>query len=86
MNVTIKPSVASGTINAPIARKENSIIERCIDKNGDIAITHYKVISEFDNMSYVKFQLETGRTHQIRVHSKFIGHPIIRRYFVWKWI
>ena len=74
----------SGTINAPIARKENSIIERCIDKNGDIAITHYKVISEFDNMSYVKFQLETGRTHQIRVHSKFIGHPIIRRYFVWK--
>jgi len=68
----------SGTINAPIARKENSIIERCINENGDIAITHYEVISEFGNMSYVKFKLQTGRTHQIRVHSKFIGHPIIR--------
>lgn len=68
----------SGTINAPIARKDNSIIERCIDENGDSAITHYEVLSEFNNMSYVKFRLETGRTHQIRVHSCYIGHPIIR--------
>lgn len=68
----------SGTINAPIARKENSIIERCVKDTGDIAITHYEVISEFNNMSYVKFKLETGRTHQIRVHSSYIGHPIIR--------
>jgi len=68
----------SGTINAPIARKDNSIIERCINENGDTAITHYEVLSEFDNMSHVKFKLETGRTHQIRVHSSYIGHPIIR--------
>lgn len=68
----------SGTINAPIARKGDSIIERCVKKDGDVAITHYEVISEFDNMSYVKFKLETGRTHQIRVHSRYIGHPIIR--------
>jgi len=68
----------SGIINAPIARKEDSIIERCVNENGDTAITHYEVIDEFNNMSYVKFILETGRTHQIRVHSSYIGHPIIR--------
>lgn len=67
-----------GTIDAPIARKNNSIIERCINENGDTAITHYEVLKEFNNMSYVKFSLETGRTHQIRVHSCYIGHPIIR--------
>ena len=70
----------SGTINAPIARKDNSIIERCVRSDGDTAITHYLVLSEFNNMSYAKFKLETGRTHQIRVHSSYIGHPIIRRY------
>ena len=68
----------SGIINAPINRKDNSIIERCIDENGDTAITHYEVLKEFNNMSYVKFKLETGRTHQIRVHSLYIGHTIIR--------
>ena len=68
----------SGIIDYPIARKENSIIERCINKNGDNAITHYEVLNEFDNMSYVKLKLETGRTHQIRVHSNYIGHHIIR--------
>lgn len=67
----------SGIIDAPIARKENSIIERCIDKSGSTAITNYEVIDEFNNMSKVKFVLKTGRTHQIRVHSKYIGHPII---------
>lgn len=66
-----------GTIDAPIARKENSIIERCIDKNGQPSITHYDVIKENNNLSLVHFKLETGRTHQIRVHSKFINHPIL---------
>lgn len=66
-----------GTICAPIARKENSIIEREVSKNGDTAITHFKVLKIYNNMSLVKFTLETGRTHQIRVHSKYIGHPII---------
>lgn len=66
-----------GTISAPIARKENSIIEREINENGDTAITHFEVIKTFNNMSLVKFVLETGRTHQIRVHSKHIGHPIV---------
>ena len=67
----------SDTINLPIARKENSIIERCISENGQTAITHYEVLKEFDNYSLVKCSLETGRTHQIRVHMSAIGHPLL---------
>lgn len=67
----------SGTINLPIARKENSIIERCISENGQTAITHYEVLKEFDNYSLVKCSLETGRTHQIRVHMSAICHPLL---------
>ena len=67
-----------GSINLPIARKNGSIIERCIDKNnGHPSITHYEVIREFQNYSLVQCKLETGRTHQIRVHMQAIGHPII---------
>lgn len=68
-----------GTIDAPIARKEKSIIERCINENGDSAITHYEVIKNIDdkNITLVKCILETGRTHQIRVHMAHIGHPLL---------
>ncbi len=66
-----------GTINASISRKENSIIERCISKDGETAITHYELIKNYNNYCIVKFILETGRTHQIRVHCKHIGHSII---------
>lgn len=71
---------SSGTINAPIARKANSIIERCVSPDGDVAITHYNVIKHYLinglNVSLVRILLETGRTHQIRVHMAHIGHPI----------
>lgn len=67
----------TGTINAPISRKEDSIIERCISETGSLAITEYSVIKDFENYCLVKFILKTGRTHQIRVHTKYIGHPIL---------
>ena len=66
-----------GTINLPIARKENSIIERCISPMGQESITDYEVINEFDSLSVVKCHLQTGRTHQIRVHMSAIGHPLL---------
>lgn len=66
-----------GTIDAPIARAENSIIERCVDKiNGQSAVTHYTLLENKNGYSFVSIVLETGRTHQIRVHMKHIGHPL----------
>ena len=67
----------SGTLNFPIARKEGSIIERTVSSDGDSAITHYDVVKEFNNLSLVHIVLETGRTHQIRVHLSKIGYPIV---------
>lgn len=66
-----------GTINLSIARKKNSIIERCISDDGQPSITHYEVLKEFSNYSLVRCILETGRTHQIRVHMSAISHPLI---------
>lgn len=65
------------TINAKIARKDGSIIERCISPLGEEAITHYEVLYCKNNISIVKCMLETGRTHQIRLHMSYIGHPIL---------
>ena len=67
----------NGTINLPIARKNNSIIERCVSPDGQEAITDYCVLKEYDDYSVVKCSLKTGRTHQIRVHMSAIGHPLL---------
>ena len=65
------------TIDVPIARKENSIIERNVSPNGVKAITEIELIKSFQNYSLIKCNLKTGRTHQIRVHLNYIGHPIL---------
>lgn len=69
----------SGTINEPIKRAPDSIMLRCVDSEGDISVTHYETIRTFPHIStsIVRFCLETGRTHQIRVHSLHNGHPLI---------
>lgn len=67
-----------GTINAPIGRHPVERKKMAInEKNGKPAITHYKVLKRFERYTYMEFQLETGRTHQIRVHMASIGHPLL---------
>lgn len=76
---TVTPK--SGSICAPIARKEGSILERTVDfAHGEPAVTHYHVLSEKNGHSLVSLCLETGRTHQIRVHMKYLGFPLIGDY------
>lgn len=71
----------SGTITAPIARKGDSIIEREVNfETGEHAVTHYRLLDEKNGHSLVSLHLETGRTHQIRIHLKHIGFPIIGDY------
>lgn len=67
----------TGVINVPVARKEKSIIERCVREDGQNAITQYEVLKEYKNYSVVKCILKTGRTHQIRVHMAYIKHPLL---------
>ncbi len=68
----------AGTINAPIGRHPVERKKMAInEKNGKPAITHYKVLKRFERYTYMEFQLETGRTHQIRVHMASIGHPLL---------
>lgn len=68
----------NGMINAPIGRHSIHRKEMSINsKNGKEAITHYKVLKRFKKYTYVEFQLETGRTHQIRVHMASINHPLL---------
>ena len=70
-----------GTITAPLGRKEGSIIERTVDfEKGESAITHYRVLDEKNGHSLVSLILETGRTHQIRIHMKYLGYPLIGDY------
>lgn len=67
----------TGIINAPIARKPGSTVERIVAPEGQEAITHYKVIRCNHEASLLSLHLETGRTHQIRVHLNYLGHPLL---------
>ena len=67
-----------GTIDAPIGRDPNDRQEMAVtDKNSKEAITHFQVLKRFTGYTYIECQLETGRTHQIRVHLKYIGYPLV---------
>jgi 23S rRNA pseudouridine1911/1915/1917 synthase len=68
----------SGTIHAPIGRDEKDRLKMAVNsKNGKEAVTHYKVLKRFKEYTYIECELETGRTHQIRVHMASIGHPLL---------
>lgn len=76
---SVTPS--EGTIDAPLGRKDGSIIERTIDwEKGERAVTHYRVVEESNGHSLLSLKLETGRTHQIRIHMKHIGYPLVGDY------
>ncbi|ARJ51625.1 RluA family pseudouridine synthase [Staphylococcus lutrae] len=66
-----------GTIDAPIGRNKNDRQAMAVEDNGKEAITHFNVIEAFKNYTLVECELETGRTHQIRVHMKYIGYPLV---------
>ena len=65
-----------GMVDAPIARKDGSVLARTVDPKGDRAVTHYEVLAEGEGYSLVRLVLETGRTHQIRVHMAYLGAPV----------
>jgi 23S rRNA pseudouridine1911/1915/1917 synthase len=66
-----------GKINAPIGRDPHNRLRMSIISGGKSAVTHFEVIEVFNDMTLIKCRLETGRTHQIRVHMKYIGHPLV---------
>jgi 23S rRNA pseudouridine1911/1915/1917 synthase len=67
----------SGTVIAPIGRKSDSIIEREVSESGQYACTHFRVVDRLSSCNYIELRLETGRTHQIRVHMSYLGHPLL---------
>ena len=71
----------AGTVRAPLARSGTSIVERMVDfARGEEAVTHYETLGQYGPHSLVRLKLETGRTHQIRVHMQYLGYPLIGDY------
>jgi 23S rRNA pseudouridine1911/1915/1917 synthase len=68
---------AGGTVDAPIGRHIRDRVRMCVRDDGKPAITHYRVIKRYREHTYVQLKLESGRTHQIRVHMQHIRHPIV---------
>ena len=71
------PEPRDGTIDLPLGRREGFGIQRCVDPEGQPAVTHYRTVRTNARCSLVRLRLETGRTHQIRVHMAHTGHPLI---------
>jgi 23S rRNA pseudouridine1911/1915/1917 synthase len=69
--------ISGGTINEPLGRDPKDRIKQAVLRNGREATTHYRVVDRFKSHTHVKVILETGRTHQIRVHLSHIGHSLI---------
>ncbi len=68
----------SGTVDAPIGRHPTNRKKMSVnEKNGKRAVTHYKILERFSKYTFIECELETGRTHQIRVHMAYIGHPLL---------
>ena len=65
-----------GTVDAPIRRADGSVINRIVAPDGQRAVTHYRVVKRYGEYTLLEMELETGRTHQIRVHMAYIGHPV----------
>lgn len=70
------PAPKAGTIDVPIARADCSVLKRQVDPGGMTAVTHYETLSVHEGRALVRLELETGRTHQIRVHMACIGTPL----------
>ncbi|TYS15813.1 RluA family pseudouridine synthase [Rossellomorea vietnamensis] len=70
-------SSLEGTVDAPIGRKETSIIEREVRQDGKPAVTHFSIINQYEGFAHLHLDLGTGRTHQIRVHMSYSGHPLL---------
>lgn len=68
---------AEGTIDAPIGRMTTNRLKRTVTKDGKPAVTHFERLEQLDGYSFLALQLETGRTHQIRVHMNYIDHPLV---------
>ncbi len=66
-----------GVVNQPIGRSKTDRKKMAVSADGRTAETHYSVVTRYKNNTLVRFELKTGRTHQIRVHAKYIGHPVV---------